>query len=224
MYPRWLLVAVAGALASASTLRADEFQPLFNGKDLTGWVVEQRDGYKDKDGQVLPSWTVEQGILTCRGRRFGFLRYKEQKFSDFVLQVEYRMSPGANSGIGIRTGPFDPHRSKETRPSYFCYEIQLLDDAGKPPTKLSSGSLYRYVAPKENPVNPAGQWNTVMVECRGPHIRVTINGKDVLDVDQSTIEELKNKPLKGFVCLQSHTNRVEFRNVLIRELGTPATK
>jgi hypothetical protein len=221
---RWLSWALAGMLSASSSLRADDFRPLFNGKDLTGWVVDGPAVYKDKDGQVLPMWAVRDGVLTCAGRKFGFLRYKEGQFSDFILHVEYRMSPDANSGIGIRTGPFDPHRSKETRPSYACYEVQLLDDAGKPPTKYSSGSLYRYVAPKLNPVNPAGEWNTVEVECRGPRIRVTINGNHVLDVDQSTMDEIKNKPLKGFVCLQSHTKKVEFRNVGIRELGTPAAK
>ena len=75
-----------------------------------------------------------------------------------------------------------------------------------------------------NPVKSAGQWNVVDVECRGPRIRVTINGQEVMDFDQTTVEELKNKPLKGFVCLQSHTLPVEFRNVRIRDLGPSAAK
>jgi hypothetical protein len=206
------------------TASADDFKPLFNGKDLTGWVVDGPKEYRNKDGTIAPMWQVRDGVLACAGRAFGFLRYTERQYSDFVLHVEYRMSPGSNSGIGIRTGVFDPSRSKETRPSYACYEVQLLDDASKPASKYSSGSLYRYVAPKTNPVKSAGQWNAVDVECRGPRIRVTINGLEVLDFDQTTTEELKNKPLKGYVCLQSHTLPVEFRNVRIRDLGTSASK
>src|SRR5262249_14507327 len=108
---------------------------------------------------------------------------------DFAFHVEYRMTKPlkgtCNSGIGIRTVPFDPKRSKATRPSYAAYEIQLLDDAGKPPNKHGSGSLYRYVAPSANPVKPAPEWNTVDVECVGPRIRIWINGQKVIDADQS---------------------------------------
>ena len=131
---------------------------LFNGKDLTGWVVEGPGQYKDPSGQVQPMWTVADGVLHCAGKAFGFLRYDRQRFSDFTLHVEYQMSAKGNSGIGIRTIPYDPKRSRATRPSFAAYEVQLLDDAGKEPTKHSSGSLYRYVAPVVNPVKPDGHF------------------------------------------------------------------
>jgi len=218
------ILSVALCLSSAPDSSKENAHDLFNGKDLTGWVVEGPKEYKDKEGKKQPMWTVHDGILTCAGKAFGFLRYEKRQFADFALHVEYRLAANGNSGIGIRTGPFDPARSRETRPSYFSYEVQLLDDAGKPPTKLSSGSLYRYVAPLANPVKPTREWNAIDVECRGPRIHVRINGQDVLDVDQSTMKDLKNKPLKGSICLQSHTNQVEFRSVRIRELNDAAGK
>lgn len=217
---RWLTVALAVAFLAAPT-RADEARALFDGKDLDGWVVEQRP-YKDKDDQKTPNWSVRDGVLTCEGKTFGFLRYAKQEFGDFALHVECRLSPNSNTGIGIRTVPYDPDKDKETRPSYHSYEIQVQDDEGKPATKYNTGSLYRYVAPKANPIKRAPEWNTVDIECIGPRIRVTINGQEVLDVDQSAIEEIKNKPLKGYICLQSHTRKVEFRNVRIREIKAPA--
>ena len=103
---------------------AGEGRALFNGKDLTGWVVEGPAQYKDHDGQVKPMWRVENGLLVCAGRTFGFLRYDRQQFSDFALHVEYQMSPKGNSGIGIRTIPYDPKRSRATRPSFAAYEVQ----------------------------------------------------------------------------------------------------
>jgi hypothetical protein len=215
------LLAIFAAVAAMSLLGAEpdaESIQLFNGKDLSGWVVEGPKEYKDPQGHVRPMWTVQDGILSCAGKAFGFLRYEKQQFADFAMHVEYRMAPQGNSGIGIRTISFDAKRSRETRPSYACYEVQLLDDAGKPPTKYSSGSLYRYVAPRTNPVKPSPEWNEADVECRGPRIHVKINDQTVLDFDQNTDEKLKDKPLKGYVCLQSHTNKVEFRNVRIREL------
>ena len=96
-------------------------------------------------------------VISCMVNQgsFGFLRYSKQEYADFNLRLEYRFAVPdkvkprkGNSGIGIRTVAFDPKRSTETRPSYAGYEIQLLDDAGKKPDKHSTGSLYRYVAPK----------------------------------------------------------------------------
>jgi hypothetical protein len=215
-----LMMAALLAASLAVAAGADEPRELFNGKDLDGWVVEQRP-YKDKNDKT-PNWTVHDGLLTCEGKTFGFLRYAKQEFADFALHVECRLSLKSNSGIGIRTVPYDPAKDRATRPSFFSYEIQVQDDEGKPPTKLSTGSLYRHVAPKANPIKHAPEWNSVDVECVGPRIKVSINAEEVLDVDQSTIPEIKNKPLKGYVCLQSHDRKVEFRNIRIREMKRPA--
>jgi hypothetical protein len=215
---RWILAAAV--VVPAALARADESRALFNGKDLDGWVVEQRP-YEDNG---TPNWTVRNGLLTCEGKTFGFLRYDKHQFGDFALHVECRLSPGSNTGIGIRTVPYDPRRDKQTRPSYSSYEVQVQDDEDKQPSKYSTGSLYRYVAPNANPIKHAPAWNTIDIECAGPRIRVTINGQEVLDVDQSTIKQIKNKPLKGYVCLQSHTRKVEFRNVRIREIKEPSAK
>jgi hypothetical protein len=225
MIQRYGLAVVGLLLGLAVPLHADEVQPLFNGKDLSGWVIDGPTDYQDKaTGQTRPLWFVQDGKIVTAGKRFGFLRYDREQFADFKLHVEYRMSKNANSGIGIRTCKFDPKKSAATRPSYFSYEVQLLDDAGKPANKHGTASLYRYVAPKLNAVKPSPEWNTVGIECRGPRIRITMNGQEVLDVDQSTIPEIKNKPLKGYVCLQSHTNQVEFRKVWIEPKKGPAAK
>jgi hypothetical protein len=216
-------LALASACAGQAAPRGKPLE-LFNGKDLEGWVAEGVKEYKDGDA-VRPVWSVRDGVLFCDGKGFGFLRYARREFSDFTLHVEYRMvkkGAACNSGIGIRTVPFDPKRSTATRPSYACYEIQLLNDSGKPPTAHSSGSLYRYVAPSSNPVKPAPAWNVLDVECVGPCIRVTMNGVKVIDVDQTTIARVKNNPLKGYVCLQNHGGKIEFRNIRIQELKAPA--
>jgi hypothetical protein len=202
-------------LGASSQTQADRIV-LFNGKDLDGWAQEGAKDYKEGD-QLKPVWSVKDGNLFCDGKGFGFLRYAKQEFADFQFHVEYRMTVKCNSGIGIRTVVFDPKRSKDTRPSFACYEIQLMDDAGKPPTKYGTGSLYRYVAPRTNPVKSAGQWNVMDIDCRGPRLRISLNGEEIIDVDQSTIEQIKNNRLHGYVCLQNHGGKIEFRNLWVRE-------
>ena len=95
--------------------------------------------------------------------------------------------------------------------------VDALQQDAKP-GKGTTGSLYRYVAPTKTAHKPAPEWNAVEIECRGPKIRVNFNGTDTLTFDQSTDEKLKTKPLSGYVCLQSHSKPVEFRNVRIKVL------
>lgn len=201
-------------------------KPLFNGKDLDGWAVEGPTTYKDGD-KTLPIWVAKDGLISCMVPRgsFGFLRYTKQDFADFHLHVEYRFAAPdgpkgrrGNSGIGIRTCAFDPKKSTATRPSYAAYEVQIQDDFDQKPSKHTTASLYRYVAPKEQAVKPAPEWNAIDIECVGPRIKITLNNKLVVDVDQTTIPEIKNKPLKGSICLQNHGSRVDFRNVRVREI------
>jgi hypothetical protein len=136
---------------------ADDCRDLFDGKSLDGWVVEAP--ARDQARRMM--WSVENGRIVCLGEGFGFLRYDRREFGDFALRVEYRLAPPAagkppdNSGLGIRTGRFDSARSRETRPSYAAFEVQLLDDTGSPPSAHGTASLNRYKGPTANPTRPA---------------------------------------------------------------------
>lgn len=192
------------------------FRPIFNGHNLQGWVVEGWRGYP-REHEEDPVWVVEEGMLVCRGRRWGFLRYA-RKLSDFVVRLEYRMSDDCNSGLGIRGSRFRGNNWL-TAPSWSGYEMQILDDAGEPPTAYSSGALYRYVAPRANATRSAGQWNTIELECRGPRIRIVLNNQLIHDFDQRSLESTRNKPLEGYFSLQDHGHRIEFRNLRLLELA-----
>jgi hypothetical protein len=214
-------VLFAVMLASPAGVRSEE---IFDGKSLNGWVVEGASTFKSGDKQ-MPIWVVEEGLLSCKVTTgsFGFLRY-DKKVSDFALGFEYRFPTPVkgkvgNSGVGIRTTKFDPKQSVATRPSYYSYEVQLLDDAGRKPDRHSTGSLYRYVAPSESAAKPAPEWNVMEIECIGPKIKITLNGKKIIDVDQSTIKELREKPLEGYICLQNHGSKIDFRNITLRDLS-----
>ena len=227
--PCFWLAPLALLLTLAPATLADDVHDLFDGKSLDGWVVDGP--AKGKTGRTM--WSVEDGRIVCLGEAFGFLRYDRRQFSDFTLRVEYRFSPkqGANpqgnSGLGIRTGKFDPERSRETRPAYAAFEVQLLDDAGSQPSVHGTGSLYRYKSPTANPARPAPEWNTIEVECAGPRITVRLNGQTILEADQTELADVKTKPAgvaapkdkprRGYIALQSHSGRVEFRKVQIRE-------
>ena len=223
MFLRLLCLFVFAPILLAQTNDAID---LFNGKDLSGWVIEGPTEFDNK-GNKEPIWVADNGMITCRvnnRKSYGFLRYDKKQVEDYVFSLEYRLSEKempkqspCNSGIGIRTGVYDPKKS-DSPPSRAGYEIQLLDDAMKNPDKHSTGSLYRYIAPSVKAVKPAPEWNKIEIECKGARIKVTLNGEKIIDVDQTTVEEIKNKPLKGYVCVQNHGGKVDFRNLRVKEL------
>ncbi|MCX7967101.1 MAG: DUF1080 domain-containing protein [Armatimonadetes bacterium] len=186
--------------AAIWTQQSEEgFVPLFNGKDLTGWHV-----------MGSPSWKVENGVLVCTGEGGGWLR-SDKQYENFVLRLEFRISKGGNSGIFIRS-------ALEGNPAFTGMEVQILDDHGRTPSPHTTGSIYDAVAPQKNMSKPAGEWNFVEIICRGPWVVVAMNGEEIVRTNMDEHPKLKERLRKGYIGLQNHGNRVEFRNICIKEL------
>ncbi len=186
--------------------------PLFNGKDFKGWKQ-----YAGKEGM----WIVEKGMLVCTGDDGGWLG-TEKDYGDFELRLEYRLKPGGNSGVYIRA-PETGHISRAG------IEIQILDDDHPRYAKLNNyqytGSVYHIVGPSQRVSRPAGEWNQMVIRAKGKQIRVDLNGKNIVNAN---LEKYLADPAiakehpgiaraSGKIGLQSHTDRVEFRNILIRD-------
>ena len=177
---------------------SEGFQLLFNGKDLSGWKI------------IGPeeAWSVQKGLLTCNGTGRGWIR-PEETYTDFVLRLEYRISAGGNSGIFLRT-------SEEGRPAYQGMEVQILDDRRSKITETSNGGIYDAVAPTMEASRPAGNWNTVEVSCQGAMVKVVMNNRETVSCNVEEHSELKDRLRSGYIGLQNHRSRIEFRNVRIQ--------
>jgi 3-keto-disaccharide hydrolase len=184
---------------------AQDFAPLFNGKDLTGWEAV---------GGTIDCWSFQDGKVVCKGGKGGWLCTKEQ-FGDFEVEMDYNVPAGGNSGVFIRA-PREGHTSK------LGMEIQLLDDDADIHKNIKpaqhTASIYLVVPPSKPAQKKAGEWGTINIRCRGDQVTITLNGEKVVDADMSKHEELKNRPRKGFLGLQNHGSGVEFRNVRIKKL------
>lgn len=174
---------------------------LFNGKDLAGWEVMGAKG-----------WSIEQNALvgrTSTNAGSGWLM-SERQFGDFELELEYKLSPGSNSGIFLRAWPEGGVDGSQFR------EIQLLDDEhpmfASVPANRRSGSVFGVVAPNPTPKVPADQWHRVRVHLKGQQLRLSINDVAVLD---HTLSDLRPS---GRIGLQLYPNRVEFRNARVRPI------
>ncbi|HLR27022.1 MAG TPA: DUF1080 domain-containing protein, partial [Fodinibius sp.] len=194
-------------------------QKLFNERDLTGWTRVGGDagGWHADDGIL---YTEGSGEKWKKGAGGGWLSTTET-YDDFKLQLEYRLPEGGNSGIFLRA----PH---EGDPAYEGLEIQLLDDdaeqyAGLEPWQYT-GSIYDVQAPSGRSSKQAGQWQKMEITLDGPKVKVRLNGQVIINTTLvHYMGRLQEHPgLKrrfGYIGLQNHNSRVEFRNITIQELN-----
>lgn len=211
---------LVGWLALAPILQGEDkdkgFVPLFNGKDLDGWVVKGK----------AEGWQVKDGVIRSEGAKGGDWIRSAKEYGDFILKVDWKISKNGNSGVFIRV----PDKSA---PWLNGYEVQI---SNAPRDDLHcTGALYGYAAVKPRPDESPDKWHTFEVHCIGTKVKVIADGVTVVDVDQKTLTapnekgytDPKTKPLQGYVGLQdAHSpagTYIEFRNVLIKELK-PASK
>jgi|SRR5579862_1165660 len=201
----WLLIlSLVFALTSMAQDVPDAAAvPLFNGVDLGGW---HQMGPQD--------WHVEGNTFWTEGKG-GWLR-SDQQYADYVLRLEYRASPGAAGGILLRA-------AEQGDPVFTGMEIALSDDAGQPTDLHSSGAIYGAVIPLYSVGRKAGEWNQVEISCIGRHLTVYLNGNRIhkIDIDDPAFVFAEKRPLsrvpnQGYIGLESHTNRVDFRNLTIQ--------
>jgi len=205
-------LALLSVVATAEPPQQEALAPIFDGKTLSGWI-----GAKE-------SFHVDDGMLVCRQQSHGNL-FSAREYSDFVLQFEFQLTPGANNGLAIRS----PLKGD---PAYVGIELQILDNTAKKYQKLEPyqyhGSAYGIAPARRGFLKPLGQWNIQEVHCQGRQITVHLNGTRILDVDLERAAPLgktvdgREHPgwqrQKGHIGFLSHGDRVLFRNIRIREL------
>jgi hypothetical protein len=206
-----LLLSLAPAGEGADASVPEGFQPLFNGKDLSGWKV-----YNGK----MDVWGAEKGLLFVKGGGGGWLM-TEREYGDCEIRLEYRMPIMGNSGVALRA-------PLEGEPHIQGMEIQLLDDANWKGLKATqyTGSIYGVVPPSKHVTKPAGEWNKMRIIAKGRKVTVELNDTVIVDANLDDYkDQAKEHPgilrTKGHVGLQSYNFRVDFRNLSIKPLDKP---
>jgi hypothetical protein len=220
--PRILALGALAVVAACTAPPPDPmgeagFNSIFNGRDLTGWVYGRAGEGENKSGK---GYQVADGVVFCTVEDGGNL-YTEKEYADFTLRFEFRLTPNANNGIGIRA-------PLEGDSAYVGMEIQVLDDGGSEYQHLRPvqyhGSIYDVVACKRGFQRPVGEWNTEEITARGRHVKVVLNGTTIVDANLDDVTDPKilakhpglARP-SGHIGFLGHGARVEFRNLRIKE-------
>jgi len=218
-------VAFAQPARAANTLtqaeRAAGWQLLFNGKDLNQWRVYRKTN-------IPPQWTIDDGAITLTAGGAGDLMTRE-KYGDFELSLDWKISSGGNSGVIYRIKEADTNGQ-----TYFTGpEMQVLDDDVHADGKIPShraGAIYDLVVPKAGNVRPVGEWNTARVVLRKGRLEHWLNGVKVAESsygDDAWKKMVAGSKFKawpqfglastGHIALQDHGDRVWYRNIKLRE-------
>ncbi len=158
---------------------------------------------------------AETGILKSHGG-MGLFWFSEQKFKDFVLDLDFKCSQKkTNSGIFLRV----PDLPVNDGYIFHSFEIQIADD-GQGIHK--TGAVYDAEAPSKDAFKPTGEWNHYRITFKGNHIKVELNDQLVIDWNAEPRGKVKDFTSEGYIGLQNHDHNtnapVYFRNIYIKEL------
>lgn len=201
----------------ADDTKADEagFVSLFDGKTLNGWTGA-KDAYKVEDGAIVCVQGTAGNLLT------------EKEFADFVVRFDFKLTAGANNGLGIRC----PNVAKGNL-HLDGTELQILDNTAEKYKDLKPyqyhGSVYGVQPAKREHLKPVGEWNSQEVTLQGRKIKIVLNGGTIVDCDldevtkNGTMDGAEHPGLKrttGHLGFLGHGDRVDLRNIRIKDLGS----
>ncbi len=191
------------------------FESLFDGQSLFQWTGNTID-YVPENGDLV--------IYPKRGGKGNI--YTKKEYDNFHLKFEFKLTPGANNGLGIRA-------PLEGDAAYVGMELQLLDNTAKVYENLQPyqyhGSVYGIIPAKREYLRPLGEWNSEEVIAQGNRIQVILNGETIVDGDiaeataNGTADHKEHPGLfnkTGHIGFLGHGSELRFRNLRIKELGS----
>ncbi len=209
------LLGVALAAQAAEPIR------LFNGKDLSGWTHYLWDPKAKAEDTTTPMsavWTVEDGILICRGNPTGYIRTLKE-FENYKLEVEWRWPAGTtrgNNGVLIHTTTPNAlgqwPRSLEVQLAFGnAGDFWVIGTTLEIPNPEGRVQGRRHLNLTDDSEKPAGEWNRIEILAKGDTVTVHVNG--VL-VNQAS----KLSQSRGAISLQSEGAETHFRSVVLTPL------
>ena len=192
------------------------------------WLVRNWDNVSNSPSKTVV-WKVEAGVLHGSEPRGTWL-LSEKEYGDFILEFEWKLGERGNSGVALRAPLFGD-------PAFDGMELQMVDPRYYPPEMSVTpaeltGSLYKAVAPRVQVYKPTA-WNKYQITCRGPAVKVVLNGETILDLnleeqthstkrhDGTDAPPLRDRPRKGHIGFQELSRgggHVEIRNARIKIL------
>ncbi|MFN7116303.1 MAG: DUF1080 domain-containing protein [Saprospiraceae bacterium] len=196
------LLILSALLLCISTLPAQGYKKLFNGKDLSGWTPHGTE-----------KWYVEKGTLVCESgpdKQYGYLS-TNQNYDNFILNLQFKLEANGNSGVFIRSG------IEGVKISGWQVEVAPPDHhTGGIYESYGRGWLIQPDAEGEKALK-ANDWNKMRIQVINDEVTTWLNGKQMV-----TLKDEKIGQGKGFIALQIHDGggiKVRWKNIKIKALN-----
>jgi alpha-3'-ketoglucosidase len=218
-----LLISSSIAIAADNEISAEEQKEgwiqLFDGKTLNRWM---------RSDWQLSKGPVEDGSINPHNAGAYMMVY-EEPWENFILVLDFKISPHCNSGILLRTTPLKAYPGWDV--GYNAIEVQIFDS--KEAGYYDTGAIYDLSKPSKQAMKPVGEWNHIEIKCDKGLIDVVLNGEHVnhVDLDQFTQPYLrpdgtkhkfgfayKYHPRLGYIGLQDHGADCWFKNIRLKPL------
>lgn len=218
-------------MTSLDWLVGKKWTPLFiNANDTVHWQSNRKKSFPNE------GWLIKQNeLILLSGSKGGDIKTKN-KYSNFELKLEFKMTRLVNSGIKYFVSQMK--NEQNGRIEWIGYEYQIIDDfhqaeiRGFDDDRGSTAALYLLYAPSnEKHLKPLGEWNSLRIKVRNNRIEHWLNGKKVLTIktDSQDFEDMVKETKfvnyrdyhakkEGYILIQDHGSEVYYRNILIREL------
>jgi hypothetical protein len=197
---------------------------LFDGKTHASWM--------NSDG-TNPRTPVVDGALNPH-RAGHYMLVHTQQWENFILSVDFKISPKCNSGVFVRTSSLTPRPGKDV--GFNGIEIAIDDTTTAGFT--DTGAVYDLSKPTRNAMRSVGEWNHIEITCRDTLIEVVLNGAKVNSVDLAKFTEphkrpdgtphkfdiaYRDHPRRGYIGLQDHGSPCWFKNIKLKPLESGPT-
>jgi len=184
---RTLLSAVIGSLAIGAYAAPPGEPPFTHPPSTADW----EDLFApDLSNAVFPAgvWSFANGELTATEDQ---AIWTKEDYEDFLLDLEFKTSPAANSGVFVYCTDIDKWVTS-------CIEVQILDDYAEKWATVDAtwkcGGIFGRLAPAKQVVKPAGEWNRYTIRCVGKMVNVVLNGEDILTMNMHDWKEVGRNP------------------------------
>lgn len=225
----WLTLIASSIVAADNDLtvkeRDDGWQLLFDGKTTTGWISIK--------GEPLPASHVQDGALNPHP--CNYMLVYGRPLENYVLALDFKISPKCNSGIFVRTSSLVPRPGRDVG----FNGIEIAIDDTKTAGFHDTGAIYDLVPPRINAMKPVGEWNHIQITSNDNLLEVELNGQPVSRMDLNEWPTAnkradgsahkfdvayKDHPRKGYLGLQDRGSDCWYRNIKLKPLPQSTSK